>query len=106
MICLLLEKFIPNKRFKTFRLDNINRFIELNHKSIKQKKYKSSKKYLLKVLSIITVYTIQNCIIANNASRILERNCCGILRKGDLKAKKFLIALVLMKLFTSTKEIF
>ena len=35
MICLLFEKFIPNKKFKTFRLDNINRFIELNHKSIK-----------------------------------------------------------------------
>lgn len=88
MICLLLEKFIPNKRFKTFRLDNINRFIELNHKSIKQKKYKSSKKIFVESFINHPVYTIQNCIIANNASRILERNCCGILRKGDLKAKK------------------
>lgn len=88
MICLLFEKFIPNKKFKTFRLDNINRFIELNHKSIKQKNYKSSKKIFVESFINHPVYTIQNCIIANNASRILERNCCGLLRKGDLRAKK------------------
>lgn len=88
LIYLFLEKFIPNKKFKTFKLDNINKFIELNYKSLKQENYESSKKIFVESFINHPIYTIQNCIIANHASMILKRNCCGILRKGDLKGKK------------------
>lgn len=88
LVYLFFEKFIPNKKFKIFKLDYINKFIELNYNSQQQKNYKSSKKIFVESFINHPIYTIQNCIIANHASMILKRNCCGILRKGDLKGKK------------------
>ena len=87
---LFLEQVFPNKIFKIFRINDINNFINYNKKNIKDGdiKIKSSKKIFVESFINHPIYTIQNCIIAKTSSKILKRNCCGVLRSGDLKSKK------------------
>ena len=87
---LFLEKIFPNKHFKIFKINNINKFIDHNKKNIKHNYIKKTSGQEIFVESFINhpMYTIQECIIANTASKILKRNCCGILRQGDIKSTK------------------
>jgi len=87
---LFLEKIFPNKSFKIFKINNINKFIDHNKKNIKHNYIEKNPGQEIFVESFINhpIYTIQECIIANTASRILKKTCCGILRQGDIKSTK------------------
>lgn len=90
VLYLFLEKIFINKKFNTFRINDINNFINHNKKIYcnSNKKNNSQKKIFVESFINHPIYTIQNCIIASTVSKILKQDCCGILRKGDIKSKK------------------
>ena len=87
---LIFQIIFIKKNFKIFKINDINNFINYNNRNIKNINIKNKSQEKIFVESFINhpVYTIQNCIIANTASKILKKDCCGILRKGDIKSKK------------------
>jgi len=105
---LFLEKIFPNKSFKIFKINNINKFIDHNKKNIKHNYIEKNPGQEIFVESFINhpIYTIQECIIANTASRILKKTCCGILRQGDIKSTKIFNSFGINKIIYIDKEIF
>ena len=87
---LLLGKIYSRKNLKIFKNDYINKFIDHNKKNIRNNSTKKNSEEKIFVESFINhpIYTIQECIIANTARKILKKNCCGILRLGDIKSAK------------------
>ena len=87
---ILFRIFFSKKKLNIFKINQINKFISLNYKNINPIIGKNSKKIFVESFINHPIYTIQNCIIAANTSKILNLKCCGILRKGDLKSKEIL----------------
>ena len=87
---LIIQKVTSIKNLNIFKINDINNFIRYNNKTINKNFEKDPLKKKIFVESFINhpVYTIQNCIIAHTTSRILKAECCGIIRKGDIKSKK------------------
>ena len=69
-----------------------NEFIALIKKFHSQKNIKISSKKRIFVESIINhpIYTISNAYIASVVGNTLGRECCGILRQGDIKGKQIM----------------
>ena len=86
----IFQKLIPRQNINIFKIDDINNFINYNSKTLDKNFTKNPLKKKIFVESFINhpVYTIQNCIIAYTTSRILKTECCGIIRKGDIRSKK------------------
>jgi len=87
---LIIQKLTFNQNLNIFKINDINNFIRYNNKTINKNFVKNPLKKKIFVESFINhpVYTIQNCIIAYTTSRILKVECCGIIRRGDIKSKK------------------
>ena len=87
---LLIQKLNSNKNLNIFKINDINNFINYNNKTLNKNFTKDPLKKKIFVESFINhpIYTIQNCVIAHTTSRILKVECCGIIRKGDIKSKK------------------
>ena len=86
----IFQKLIPRQNLNIFKIDDINNFINYNGKTLDKNFTKNPLNKKIFVESFINhpVYTIQNCIIAYTTSRILKTECCGIIRKGDIRSKK------------------
>lgn len=86
---LLLSKIFNYKNCKIFKINEINDFINYNRKKLKNTFVKNlDKKIYVESFINHPIYTIQNCIIASATSKILKKECCGLLRKGDIKSKE------------------
>jgi len=89
-IKFLIQKITFDQNLNIFKINDINNFISYNDKTINRNFTKNPLNKKIFVESFINhpVYTIQNCIIAHTASRILKTECCGIIRRGDFKSKR------------------
>ena len=89
-IKFLIQKLTSSRNLNIFKIKDINNFINYNNKTINKNFTKNPLRKKIFVESFINhpVYTIQNCIIAYTTSRILKVECCGILRRGDIKSKE------------------
>tara|TARA_B100000795_G_scaffold259395_1_gene234331 strand:+ start:385 stop:2112 length:1728 start_codon:yes stop_codon:yes gene_type:complete len=89
-IKFLIHKITFSQNLNIFKINDLNNFINYNNKTINKKFKKDPLNKKIFVESFINhpVYTIQNCIIAYTTSRILKTECCGIIRRGDIKSKK------------------
>ena len=92
-IKFLIQKLTSSRNLNIFKIKDMNNFINYNNKTINKNFTKNPLRKKIFVESFINhpVYTIQNCIIAYTTSRILKVECCGILRKGDIKSKEIFI---------------
>ena len=99
-IKFLIQKITNSQNSNIFKVNDMNNFINYNSKTIDKNFTKNTLKKKIFVEGFINhpVYTIQNCIIAHATSRILKAECCGIIRRGDIKSKKIFYSFGIKKI--------
>ena len=78
------------KKNDIFRIDNQNKYLKLIPKKLNSKKikYKVGKKIFVESFINHPAYTIPNCFIAKIIQDQTKYELHGILRSGDIKARK------------------